>query len=90
VSDGNAARGSNKSVMEVTKAIEQVCPQVPSFSAEKQNSQEECHIDSPLLLRFQFPRWFLCFGLECSVPNKRENNEALIASPVWPNSTIPC
>jgi hypothetical protein len=35
VSDDNAAHGSSASVMEVTKAIEQIFPYVPNFAAVK-------------------------------------------------------
>jgi hypothetical protein len=33
VSDGNAAHGSSASLVEVTKAIEQISPQAPNFAA---------------------------------------------------------
>jgi hypothetical protein len=35
VSDGNAAYDSSASVIEMTKAIEQIFPQAPNFAAVK-------------------------------------------------------
>jgi hypothetical protein len=39
VSDDNAAYGSSASMVEMTKAIEEVFPQEPNFTAVKLNAQ---------------------------------------------------
>jgi hypothetical protein len=46
VSDGNAAHGSSASVIEVTKAIEQIIPLAPNFTAVKENAPAKRYIDA--------------------------------------------
>jgi hypothetical protein len=46
VSDGNAEYGSSASVMEGTKAIEQIFPQALNFAAVKYNAQAQRYIDA--------------------------------------------
>jgi hypothetical protein len=44
MSDCNAAHGSSASMVEVTKAIEQIFPQAPNFAAVKYSAQTERYI----------------------------------------------
>jgi hypothetical protein len=44
VSDGNAAHGSSASVIEVTKAIEQIFPLAPNVAGVKENAQTKRYI----------------------------------------------
>jgi hypothetical protein len=52
VSDGKAAHGSSTSVMEVTKAIEQIFPLAPNFAAVKKNAQTRRYIDASFEFSF--------------------------------------
>jgi hypothetical protein len=54
VSDGNAAHGSSASLMEVTKAIEEIFPKAPNFATVKQNAQTKRYIGASFDFEINF------------------------------------